>query len=132
MANSVPLRWMRSSRPPRNTPRPQPAPLPLPFPMPDPAPQEKSNAPAMPQMLRDLTGRLQHMDAETLLLLALLWILGQERQIRACCSRWPISRYSTNRILSVSPTDLYWGSAPNPAQGTLPLGNPISAPRQPL
>ena len=79
MANSVPLRWMRSSRPQQNTPRPQPAPLPLPFPMPDPAPQEKSNASAMPQMLRDLTGRLQHMDAETLLLLALLWILWQEK-----------------------------------------------------
>ena len=79
MANSVPLRWMRSSRPQRNTSRPQPAPLPLPFPVPDPAPQEKANAPAMPQMLRDLTGRLQHMDAETILLLALLWMLWQEK-----------------------------------------------------
>ena len=47
--------------------------------MPDPAPQEKANAPAMPQMLRDLTGRLQHMDAETILLLALLWMLWQEK-----------------------------------------------------
>ena len=34
---------------------------------------------AASQMLRDLTGRLQHMDAETLLLLALLWILWQEK-----------------------------------------------------
>ncbi len=79
MANSVPLRWMRSAPPPKNAERPKPLPLPLPFPMSDPVLPDKTDAAALPEMLRNLTGRLQHMDAETILLLALFWMLYQEK-----------------------------------------------------
>lgn len=83
MANSVPLRWMRGT-PPKHPRRPQPAPLPLPCPQPaaPPPPPPKQNPGSLPQLSQlfgDLSGRLQHMDAETLLLLALLWMLWQEK-----------------------------------------------------
>ena len=63
MADSIPMWWMRG-----RTSIPQEPPCP---------PQKQPFL--LPKELTGLAERLQHPDAETLLLLALLWLLYQER-----------------------------------------------------
>lgn len=67
MANSVPRWWMCGNCcPPRQEP---------------PEPEQKAASP-LPQELASLTEHLRHPDGETLLLLALLWLLWQEKADR--------------------------------------------------
>ena len=79
MANSVPMWWMRRQAP--HTPCPPPA-AKMPSPPSESPSQAPASAPALPPPLQtvsaSLTDRLRHMDGETLLLLALLWLLYQE------------------------------------------------------
>ncbi len=86
MSNSVPMWWMRSSRCcPQPEKKPKPEPLPeLP---PDPPPvQSPMQSPPQAQPIRDavssLTQRIKSTDPETMLLLALLWLLWQEHADR--------------------------------------------------
>lgn len=65
MANSVPRWWMCGNCCP-----------------PEPEPPEPKAAASLPQELASLTGHLRHPDGETLLLLALLWLLWQEKADR--------------------------------------------------
>ena len=68
MANTVPMWWMRRQSTPDTPRRPEiPAKTPEP---PQPPPVQSISA--------ALSDRLRHMDSETLLLLALLWMLYQE------------------------------------------------------
>lgn len=71
MANSIPMWWMRggSAVPPQDASVPPP----------DSGPPKQA---FFSQELGDLTARLRHMDTETLLLLALLWLLYQEKADR--------------------------------------------------
>lgn len=103
MANQAPMWWMRgghapSSRPPQQrpprlvphvSPSPPPPPSPPPAPPPEkplppvPLPPQESvppppPRPMLPPAAAALADRLRHMDGETLLLLALLWLLWQE------------------------------------------------------
>ena len=65
MANSVPMWWMcGNSRPPSEK-----------------HPEQKAVSPLPPELFA-LTERLRHPDGETLLLLALLWLLWQEKADR--------------------------------------------------
>lgn len=72
MANSIPMWWMRGNNavPPQNQPPQKPQEQPL------------SAMPKLSQELGDLTERIKNMDTETLLLLALLWLLYQEHADR--------------------------------------------------
>lgn len=90
MPNQSPMWWTRSGqqRPHAQTapaappapPKSPPEPLRLPPPpVHHPEPQASiPPRPAVPPALNALTDRLRHMDGETLLLLALLWLLWQE------------------------------------------------------
>ena len=73
MANSVPMWWMRRQTPQTAPPPPagQQSPVCSPPPVPALPPPVQSAGAA-------LAARLRHMDGETLLLLALLWLLYQE------------------------------------------------------
>ena len=95
MANPVPMWWMRSGRNPQQSACPKPAPSPVPPPKPPfppcrpekpcpqalPKPEAPSNDPLTP-LLSSFSDRLRHMDSETMLLLALLWLLWQENADR--------------------------------------------------
>lgn len=82
MAKSIPMWWMCGSRcPPSKQPEPEPEPLPE---LPPESPQ-KPPAGADTQLrdaISSLTDRIRHTEPETMLLLALLWILWQEHADR--------------------------------------------------
>ena len=69
MAQCSPMWWMR---------RTGCCPPPEPCPAPEPPPHENP----LPEPVAALTGRLRQTDPETLLLLALLWLLWQEHADR--------------------------------------------------
>lgn len=88
MPNQAPMWWMRSGpqrqHPPVQHPSAPPVQPPLPEPLPPPPvcqpvpPNHTAPPPSVPPAVSALTDRLRRMDGETLLLLALLWLLWQE------------------------------------------------------
>lgn len=87
MANQTPMWWMRGDQNPPQ--RPVPPPL-LPPPEHPPLPEcecsqpEQQHSPqnqsrTLAQTVSGLTDRLRHADGETLLLLALIWLLYREK-----------------------------------------------------
>lgn len=91
MPNQAPMWWMRSgpqrqqqpSPPPPPLHEPPPAPLPEPPQLPPPVqppspPRHDAPRAPVPPAVSALTDRLRRMDGETILLLALLWLLWQE------------------------------------------------------
>ena len=79
MANSVPMWWMRGNggRPQMQQSEPEAEPDVSPA-----AAADSSSGGMFPGVLAGLAERLQHPDGETLLLLALLWLLYQEKADR--------------------------------------------------
>lgn len=79
MANYIPMWWMRGngSRPQTRQPGPETEPD-----VPPAAAAESSSGGLFSGALVGLAERLQHPDGETLLLLALLWLLYQEKADR--------------------------------------------------
>lgn len=80
MANNTPMWWMcgNSSHPHRKTEPPCPSPDSPPAQATPPSPQEA----AFQGAISAISERFRHMDSETLLLLALLWLLHQEHADR--------------------------------------------------
>lgn len=78
-AGQAPMWWMRggSRQCPKDSPAAPPSPPQQPVLLPPPVPPQPPK-PQLPPEIASLTDRLRHMDGETLLLLALLWLLWQE------------------------------------------------------
>lgn len=89
MANPAPMWWMRGDQNPQQHPIPPPPPIPVPppeqhfepkcdCPPPEQQPPQNPNR-SFAQTVSGLTERLRHADGETLLLLALIWLLYREK-----------------------------------------------------